>query len=88
MPNAPKKVTRPTGPPRTTRERGYGGEHRRLRAEALAEHPLCQHCGGDWATDYHHVDGNPFNRDAANRLMLCRTCHRRADDVRRALDKA
>lgn len=79
MPYAPKIVPRrprPNKPPRkSTRERGYGAEHERQRKRLLASNPLCQRCGQEWATDLHHKDCNPFNRDDSNAEMLCEKCH-------------
>jgi 5-methylcytosine-specific restriction endonuclease McrA len=79
MPDAPKlPPIKPTYTPpdtRTTAERGYGTEHRKLRARLLALYPLCQRCGADWSHHLHHVDRDPFNRSPANCQMLCERCH-------------
>lgn len=79
MPDAPKVLPlrpRYNPPPKAkTAERGYGTAHQKARARRIAEDPVCQHCREAWATDLHHVDGNPFNRDPANLLMVCERCH-------------
>jgi 5-methylcytosine-specific restriction endonuclease McrA len=79
VPDAPKLPPlkpRYTPPPRgTTAERGYGSAHKKIRARLIAEHPVCQRCGGDWSTDMHHRDGDTFNRSPANLEMVCERCH-------------
>lgn len=79
MPDAPKLPPlrpRHTPPPRgTTTGRGYGHAHQKARARRIAEDPVCQHCRQEWATDMHHVDGDPHNRDPGNLMMVCERCH-------------
>lgn len=79
MPNAPglpPLKPKHTPPPRgTTTERGYGNDHQKQRKILIARHPVCQRCGEDWSEHLHHIDGNTFNRDAGNVVMLCERCH-------------
>lgn len=79
MPFAPKPVPRPAPKPQAKRAsstaRGYGHAHTKQRARLIRERPICQHCGEEWATDLHHIDGDPFNRSDANVLMVCEKCH-------------
>ena len=79
MPTAPKNLPRPnrSGRPRrgSSTARGYGWEHRRQRAELLADTPLCTRCRDGWAVELHHRDRNPFNRDPSNVELLCERCH-------------
>ncbi|VTR95230.1 HNH endonuclease OS=Desulfarculus baarsii (strain ATCC 33931 / DSM 2075 / VKM B-1802 / 2st14) GN=Deba_2594 PE=4 SV=1 [Gemmata massiliana] len=79
MPFAPKNLPRPPrryGPRRgSSTERGYGWEHRRQRAELLAQNPLCTRCREAWAVELHHRDRNPFNRAPSNVELLCKGCH-------------
>lgn len=79
MPFQPKylpirsKYNRP--PRKKTAERGYGTAHQKVRARLLAGSPICQHCQDAFATDMHHIDRNPFNRDPSNLMPLCERCH-------------
>ena len=56
-----------------------GAKWQRLRAQVLAEQPLCAHCGCRGltvpATDVDHKDGNPGNNDRSNLEGLCHECH-------------
>ena len=65
----------------TTKQRGYGANHQRLRRIVLSEEPLCRHCLQHGittpSTDMDHIDGNAFNVDRANLQGLCHTCHSR-----------
>ncbi len=47
------------------------------RMRAIRRYPInktCERCGNK-ATDRHHKDGNLYNFDKENILMLCRRCH-------------
>lgn len=54
---------------------------RAIRADVLAEQPLCRHCEQanrvTVATEVDHVDGNDSNNDRANLQGLCKPCHSR-----------
>lgn len=66
---------------RTTGQRGYGGDHQRLRAELALTLPAdCAYgCGvtltsdSDWVAA-HVIDGDPTSA----RVVSCRTCNERA----------
>lgn len=81
MPIGPKpfpistKRKRQTPHKGSTTERGYGHAHQVARRHLLARHPVCQMCEKAFATDMHHVDGNPHNRLAENLLAVCERCH-------------
>ena len=51
----------------------------RLRAQVLAEQPLCEHCYDDGkvtpATDVDHIDNNGDNNARDNLASLCHSCH-------------
>jgi len=38
----------------------------------------CQRCGED-ITEIHHIDHNPSNKSLNNLILLCPTCHKKAD---------
>ncbi len=51
---------------------------RGVRLQVLKEHPWCQNCGINIATDVDHVvaladDGDPYDR--SNLQALCKRCH-------------
>lgn len=64
-----------------TKERGYGGSHRKLRKMVMAEEPLCRHCleRGKLtpSREMDHIDGDPWNLHRDNLQMLCKPCHSR-----------
>lgn len=59
---------------------------RKLRQSYIMEHPICELCGKELATDCHHLS-SPFNDglsdierigrllDASNLQALCKECH-------------
>lgn len=52
----------------------------KLRAQVLAEQPLCQHCMDDYnmvtpATDVDHIDNDGDNNERGNLASLCHSCH-------------
>lgn len=52
----------------------------KLRAQVLAEEPLCRHCYDDYgdvtpATDVDHIDNNGDNNERINLAPLCHSCH-------------
>lgn len=52
----------------------------KLRAQVLAEEPLCQHCRLHYdrirtATDVDHQDNNGDNNARSNLVPLCHSCH-------------
>lgn len=52
----------------------------RLRAQVLAEEPLCRHCYDDYgrvtpATDVDHIDNDGDNNARENLAPLCHSCH-------------
>ena len=63
----------------TSKERGYGANHRKLRKIVLAEEPLCRHCKQEGrlvpATEMDHIDGNVYNLERDNLQGLCKSCH-------------
>ena len=56
-------------------ERGYGHDHQKQRKVMIARSPVCQRCCDAWSEHLHHIDGDPFNRDPSNVVMLCEECH-------------
>lgn len=58
-----------------------GAAWQKLRADVLAEQPLCVDCASRGltvaATDVDHKDGNPGNNDRENLQPLCHPCHSR-----------
>jgi len=63
---------------KTTTERGYGSEWRKLRTIALARYAgLCGYCRQHWAEHVHHCDHDTSNNDISNLLPVCRQCHQR-----------
>lgn len=58
-----------------------GAAWRKLRAEVLSNHPLCEDCQARGltveATDVDHRDNNPSNNDPRNLASLCGPCHSR-----------
>lgn len=63
--------------------RGYDAFWRRVRKQALREHPLCQRCEEAGrvtaASIVHHIiaieDAPRLRLDLANLMTLCRECH-------------
>ncbi len=47
------------------------------RERAQRRFPLksCQRCESKKGFDRHHIDGNVFNNDVENIMILCRSCH-------------
>ena len=54
---------------------------RRLRAQVLAEQPLCPECEArgviEPATQVHHVNDNAMDNSRSNLVGLCAPCHSR-----------
>ena len=68
-----KRDTRPSAS-----QRGYGKQHRLLRAQILARDPLCQICERAAATEADHITprsqgGSQW--DPSNMQGLCKSCH-------------
>ncbi len=70
--------------PKYDRQRARGlhtgsAEWRRIRAQVLAEQPLCSECMKHdriaAAVDVDHVDGDSHNQSRENLTGLCRACH-------------
>lgn len=79
MPDKPKNVKnahneRSDLRPNSTK-RGYNSLHQRQRKALLKQFALCQLCGVQWATQLHHIDRNPFNKQADNLQVICERCH-------------
>lgn len=68
---------------RTTRERGYGFDWQKFRANYLSDHPLCMDCNAEGiataATEVHHrqkiKDRPDLKTEPENCMALCRKCH-------------
>jgi 5-methylcytosine-specific restriction enzyme A len=79
---------------RTTTERGYGGDWKRLSERYRKEHPLCVRCAERGlaiaADEVHHVvsiDEAPWLRlEPSNLMSLCVSCHR-AEDAAKQMAK-
>jgi 5-methylcytosine-specific restriction endonuclease McrA len=71
----------------TPAERGYDADWRRVRAEHLAAHPFCAHCGSGGDLQVDHVESiakRPDLRlDPSNLRTLCRSCHGRVSAAAR-----
>ena len=56
-----------------------GAAWRKLRAQVLAEEPLCCDCleqgRTEPSTDCDHIDGNPGNNERSNLAGRCHACH-------------
>lgn len=56
-----------------------GAAWQKLRAQVLAEEPLCRECleqgRTEPSTDCDHIDGNPGNNERSNLQGLCHACH-------------
>ena len=69
----------------TTKQRGYGSDHRRASEVYRAEHPLCEACvmhsviGAQSTADLHHIhsiaDRPDLRMHRSNWLALCKTHH-------------
>ena len=61
--------------------RGYNARWRRVRAQILAEEPLCRRhfARGEIvpAVEVHHIDGDVTNLARENLEPLCKQCHAR-----------
>lgn len=73
-------VSRPLPDPdrkkrRTTAQRGYGTEHRKLRATVMQEEPICTRCGANWSQILHHLDHDTGNTARSNLAAWCVPCH-------------
>jgi 5-methylcytosine-specific restriction protein A len=83
MPQLPAKhAARPPAPRGKTKERGYGGDWRKLRTAYIHEHPLCEECErrGELAAASEVDHKRPFSRgggrlDWDNLQALCKPCH-------------
>lgn len=69
----------------TKQQRGYGGAWDAMRAQVLAEQPICAACGQSYAVEVHHI--RPLRlggtHDRANLVGLCRPCHHRITAAQR-----
>jgi hypothetical protein len=70
---------------RSSTERGYGSDWRRVRAAILAAEPLCRMCAAEGrvtiATEVDHIQpftslDDPRRLDPTNLRPLCAPCHR------------
>lgn len=56
-----------------------GAAWQKLRAQVLAEEPLCRDCleqgRTEPSTDCDHIDGNPGNNERSNLAGRCHACH-------------
>ncbi len=65
-------------PKASATRRGYGSEWQRTRRGYLAEHPICEQCGLEAATEVHHIipKAQGGGDDEDNLLAMCERCHR------------
>jgi 5-methylcytosine-specific restriction endonuclease McrA len=66
---------------RSSTERGYGADWRRVRAAVLAAEPTCRLCGQCQATEVDHIQkfhgvADPLRLAPHNLRPLCTPCHR------------
>jgi len=47
----------------------------RHRSYCITTKSECAKCKSKKHLDIHHKDGNPYNNDKTNLIVLCRTCH-------------
>ena len=77
-PKPKRKVSATTGIPKYNFQRPHPGTHEARRTLELEGRALdkCEECGNtDPPINVHHIDGNPYNNDPLNLLVLCRNCH-------------
>lgn len=71
------------GIPKVSAKKKHGlKEYKKVRADYLAKHPLCQVDGcRRFASDIHHKKGKigELLCDASHFLAVCRTCHQRVE---------
>jgi 5-methylcytosine-specific restriction endonuclease McrA len=66
----------PTTKHKTTSERGYGHQWKKIRLTVLANYGgICANCKSAWAVCVHHKDHDPHNNNEANLTPLCIKCH-------------
>ena len=80
MGQLPKKVggnqKAPTTKHKTTNERGYGADWRKIRLTVIARYGgLCAECKAAWAEHVHHVSHDTSDCSEENLIPLCRACH-------------
>jgi len=74
----------------TTKQRGYGHDHRVASERYRFEHPLCEYCvfhdgvlSSAVAKDLHHIvsvaDSPSRRMDSGNCLSVCRDCHEKLE---------
>ncbi len=64
----------------TPAQRGYGYKWRKYREQFLAEHPICEQCWAEPATDVDNISpvigpDDPLFWDPTNHRALCHSCH-------------
>ena len=77
-PKPKKKVSEATGVPRYSFRRPHPGTDEARHVLELEGRALdkCEDCGSpDPPINIHRIDGNPYNNDSQNLLVLCRNCH-------------
>jgi len=71
----PKKDART----RSSTQRGYNGQWRKIRKIVLGREPLCRFCYASGvittAEVVDHIDGNSSNNNLVNLRPLCKRCH-------------
>lgn len=77
MPPLTPRTTYNKAPRKTTTQRGYGANWRRIRKAKLSANPICQmpNCSGKFASEVHHIDHNTSNNSPGNLLSTCLECH-------------
>jgi len=66
----------------TSKERGYGGEWKRISRLKREQQPVCEDCRHELSTQVHHrvrfngID-DPLRTAWANLVALCGGCHRK-----------
>lgn len=70
---APLGGSKPEKKRATTKNRGYGVIHQRLREQLLAKYPVCVCCNNAFATQAHHLKYPAESFE--DYLAVCGPCH-------------
>lgn len=67
-------------------KRGYDRTWVKLRAQVLAENPVCERCPAP-SREVDHIDGNSRNNERSNLRALCKSCHSRRTAAEQSFGK-
>lgn len=91
-----EKCSPPAGHTKTTKQRGYGSDWRRLSERYREEFPLCQVCMMEGKAEpvrhTHHIekvnDAPELRLQRSNLLSVCEACHERVEQDKGLARKA